>query len=148
MNPLSITQENLVVAYDKDYFNDDNDNDLLGFGQIRPLSDSHSELASLYVLPRCRRQGVGQLLIETLLQRHDEKYTPNDDSPAPEVTPVVCLLTLRPTMPLYEKFGFVEVTDTETLPLMLQMEYKAGQALSKVLKNEIVCMERKSPEGG
>ena len=173
MNPLSISKERLLVAFDDDDENENaaatststssssssNNNSvgskerLLGFGQIRPLDDLHSELASLYVLPNQRGKGVGGSLIQELLSRHD-----NDDNdsaaepgskkigePVDDTPVVVLLLTLRPTMPLYEKYGFEEIVKdemSEIMPLSLQLEYKAGSIVSAFLGNDLVCMKR------
>ncbi|KAL7580013.1 hypothetical protein ACA910_005002 [Epithemia clementina (nom. ined.)] len=150
MNPLSITQAHLLIAKRGEEHvepgNGNEDNFFLGFGQIRPLTDHFSELASLYVLPQFRRQGIGMAIIQELLARHDGKYqSSHGDAVAIENTtpPRVCLLTIRPTMPLYEKCGFTEVEDISTMPAVLQFEYQAGSVISKILSNKIVCMERK-----
>jgi GNAT superfamily N-acetyltransferase len=134
MNPLSVSTEFLLVAA-----NDDAPDTVLGFGQIRPLDGSdYTELASLYVFPDHRRQGIASALIESLLERQQQA----DSSSS------VCLLTLRPTMPLYEKFGFGIVDpkrndDTwKTLPQTVRLEYQAGSLLSLVLGNDLVCMVR------
>ena len=146
MNPLSISEEHLVVARsarsnisDKE---DDSEESFLGFGQIRPLTDAYSELASLYVLPQFRRRGIGMALTQELLNRHDAKFGKVNES----VLPQVCLLTLRPTMKLYEKCGFREVKDMSTMPTMLQLEYQIGLIVSKLLSNELVCMSRPKEE--
>eukprot|EP00527_Entomoneis_sp_CCMP2396_P007483 CAMPEP_0198151608 /NCGR_PEP_ID=MMETSP1443-20131203/56265_1 /TAXON_ID=186043 /ORGANISM="Entomoneis sp., Strain CCMP2396" /LENGTH=244 /DNA_ID=CAMNT_0043817335 /DNA_START=36 /DNA_END=770 /DNA_ORIENTATION=- len=174
MNPLSITAKHLLVAYNYDAVGDnscDNDNyiknhQLLGFGQIRPLSLEYSELASLYVIPNARHQGVATALTQELLQRHYCQQQKQHENPAAAAaTPsTICLLTLKPTMPLYQKFGFrqvffpndadavaegddngndVQFNSSSMLPQAIQMEYKAGQFLSKFLGNELVCMELK-----
>jgi ribosomal protein S18 acetylase RimI-like enzyme len=67
MNPLSISEQTLLVAYD------DDTQDLVGFGQIRPLSAEYAELASLFVLPEKRKQGIGSSLVDALLERFDSQ---------------------------------------------------------------------------
>jgi ribosomal protein S18 acetylase RimI-like enzyme len=162
MNPLSISKEHLLVAFDEDADAKDTAAGsiprLLGFGQIRPLDNnnnnnnnnsSYSELASLYVLPNQRGQGIGGALIQELLSRHDNAKQPNtrkgddDDDDAR----VVVLLTLRPTMPLYEKYGFAIVNSNQMseLPRSLQLEYQAGCIVSTFLGNDLVCMKRQRP---
>lgn len=134
MNPLSVSTEYLLVAAAED-----EPDAVLGFGQIRPLDGTdYTELASLYVFPDHRREGIASALIESLLERQQQA----DDASS------VCLLTLRPTMPLYEKFGFGAVDpkrDDDTwkaLPQTVRLEYQAGSLLSLFLGNDLVCMVR------
>ena len=138
MNPLSISTKTLLVAYDSDANSDD---DLLGFGQIRPLDNQWSELASLYVLPEFRTKGIGSALVQQLLEDHDD-----DDSSSSSQSKSVCLLTLRPTISFYEPFGFSTVTneDTKELPVSIQVEEQIGRGISKLLGNELVCMVRRT----
>jgi GNAT superfamily N-acetyltransferase len=129
MNPLSVLQKTLLVAYDETAA----ESPLLGFGQIRPLDDSYSELASLYVLSDHRHQGIGGAIVESLMKQHVESCSSCTK---------VCLLTLKPTTPFYEKYGFQVASDEQRkqLPSSLQMEFKVGMALSAVLGNDLVCM--------
>ena len=127
MNPLSVSQKNLLVAYDETAA----ESPLLGFGQIRPLDDSYSELASLYVLPEHRHQGIGGAIVESLMKRHAESTWTK-----------VCLLTLKPTASFYAEYGFQVACEEQRkqLPSSLQMEFKLGTALSAVLGNDLICM--------
>lgn len=132
MNPLAVSQDRLLVAFD-----DDEDERLLGFGQIRPLSDVYSELASLYVMPENREQGIGGALVQQLLLRHEEQ----------EEATQVCLLTLRPTSGFYEKYGFEVLDEKEmksSMPSSFQFEYAAGSVVSSLLGNGLVCMVRRT----
>lgn len=126
MNPLSISKRTLLVAQS-------DDGSMVGFGQIRPLDGVYSELASLYVDPEHRQQGIGSALVEKLLQRHDA------DLMAP---PRVCLLTLQPTTTFYERHGFMVHTCIDDLPASLQFEFTAGSLVSTFLGNDICCMVR------
>jgi len=156
MNPLSLSSQTLLVATttNKNNYTDtaNNTNELIGFGQIRPIAGSDAsvfELASLYVMPDYRRKGIGKGLVQALLARHDT----TDD---PQQTSILCLLTLRPTASFYEPFGFVIVNDDNTgpkslddrstslsqLPFSIQLEHAAGKALSFILGNDLVCMVR------
>lgn len=138
MNPLSISKDNnFVVAFDADK----NDESVVGFGQIRHLDSEYAELASLFVRPEFRQQGIGGKLVEMLLARH---YADGNSIQK------VCLLTLKPTIPFYERHGFQQVTTTERrlLPLSVQLEFVAGRAISSCLGNEIVCMMQKNGPSG
>ena len=160
MNPLSITKERLLIAYDETNIEK---KPLLGFGQIRPLDEddddddgvTYSELASLYVLPDYRKQGIGGRIVQTLLDRHygnmneddieisaDDVDTTTKKERKDNDTNKICLLTLRPTVSFYEPYGFRIATDVERklLPSTIQMEYMAGNALSFILGNDLICM--------
>lgn len=130
MNPLSLSTKTLLVACDDSEVSDS----ILGFGQIRPLgsASAYSELASLYVQPDFRSQGVGSSIVQALIDRH------NQNEPQSQI----CLLTLRSTEVFYKKFGFREATDDEraNLPTAFQFEYQTGTFLSVVLGNDLVCM--------
>ena len=102
---------------------------VVGFGQIRPLTPDYAELASLYVLPEYRKQGIGTALVKELLKCYD----------AEKQEAVVCLLTLRPTIPFYTPHGFRVV---ENIPEPLKFEFKAGSVISTLLGNDLVCMVR------
>ena len=74
MNPLSVSETTMIVA-SCGSDNDNDDGNMIGFGQIRPLDDKYSELASLYVYPPYRNQGVGSEIVSALLSRHDTTNT-------------------------------------------------------------------------
>jgi GNAT superfamily N-acetyltransferase len=148
MNPLAVSQDRLLVA--KVVNAEDNDSSdpidlsvrrLAGFAQIRPLDENLSELSSLYVLPPYRRRGIAAQLISALLARHEDEYKATTQSIGNTArVPVVCLLTLRPTVPLYEKHGF-HVVSKNDLPATLQLEFAAGAVISAVLGNDLVAMK-------
>jgi N-acetylglutamate synthase-like GNAT family acetyltransferase len=131
MNPLSISQDRLLVAFD-----DSDERSLLGFGQIRPLDGVFSELASLYVKPENRQQGIGGAMVQQLIRRHDQSESPT----------TVCLLTLSSTSTFYEKHGFELMDEVEiqsTMPSSFRFEYAAGSVVSSLLGNGLVCMIRR-----
>ena len=145
MNPLSVSEETLLVAHNSE---EEEENDrVLGFGQIRSLDASYAELASLYVLPSHRGQGIGTAMVQELLQRFDDD---DDDDSSTTTTNAqkLCLLTLQPTVSFYEPHGFVVVDnaqDHKDLPKSLQLEIQAGTFVSNILGNELVCMVRPNP---
>jgi N-acetylglutamate synthase-like GNAT family acetyltransferase len=141
MNPLSVQAESFLIATTNNSDNDTNpsvSSPGIGFGQIRPLNSDYAELASLYVAPKYRRQGVGSQLVQRLVQQHDKNHA--------DAATGVCLLTLRPTAPFYQPFGFTIVTDKSKvqppLPGALQLEIGLGNIVSTLLGNELICMVR------
>jgi len=134
MNPLSISKEKLLVAYDME----DETDEMLGFGQIRPLKindlNKLYELASLFVFRPKRSSGVGSALVNELLKRFDEDRQNNGN---------ICLLTLKATIPFYLAFGFTVVI-REDIPSPLMLEYTAGNIISNLLGNELCCMIREN----
>jgi ribosomal protein S18 acetylase RimI-like enzyme len=195
MNPLSIRAEHVLVAYDvmddrllnrnSDVCNADSvttsssktTNSLVGFGQLRPLDTNDAgsvdtmELASIYVIPQYRHEGIASQIIQALLARVSVD-TRNDTASTSDNTRIITttttkpviifLLTLRPIIPLYERHGFRVVDpsimsttitrsttttpndnhDMVTVPIQLQIEWIIGSILSKLLGNELVCMVR------
>jgi GNAT superfamily N-acetyltransferase len=167
MNPTSVSEDRLLVAVapspGKDTENggrgaqqEEEDETVVGFGQIRPLDSSYSELASLYVDPAYRGRGIGTKIVRELLRRHDDAVRARRrGSPAggPEPPPgggSVCLLTLQPTAPFYEAHGFRAVSrDSEAfrrMPASVRLEHAAGTALSALLGNQLACMVRDPAE--
>jgi len=135
MNPLSISQDRLLVA-----FGGGSGDKLLGFGQIRPLEGVYHELASLYVSPRYRHEGIGGALVQQLLLRHDIRHE-QDEEPSQ-----VCLMTLLSTTGFYEPYGFEVMDEDEmesSMPSSFQFEYAAGSAVSSLLGNGLVGMIRR-----
>lgn len=126
MNPFSISADRLVVALS-------DDDEPVGFGQLKPLDDETKALASVFVRPENRRQGIARELIAYLLRNEEDSR--------------LCLVTLRPTMRLYESFGFRETTDVARLPKAMQIEYFIGSAVSVLLGNDLVAMTRDSDKG-
>ncbi len=153
MNPYIASRNNLVVMYDDEI--KEKKNNLIGFGQIRPLggptavSDGRStetiqyhELASMYVKPEYRRQGVGTTIVRTLLQRFDCGYPLSTN----QTKHIVCALTLKRTIEFYSKYGF-RVVPQQSIPPPLKLEYQLGNVLSLILGNDLVCMVRENDRG-
>jgi N-acetylglutamate synthase-like GNAT family acetyltransferase len=78
--------------------------------------------------------GVASKLILALLDKHDAEAAGQQ----------VCLLTQRPTTPLYESHGF-QVVKKQDMPKALQVEYAAGSVISAFFGNDLVCMMRCTP---
>mmetsp|Transcript_2691 Transcript_2691/g.3737 ORF Transcript_2691/g.3737 Transcript_2691/m.3737 type:complete len:181 (-) Transcript_2691:161-703(-) len=127
MNPLSISERNLLCSYEVI------SNNLVGFGQVRQLPGGKDyELASLYVKPAYRQQGVGSALVGELLRRFEDEH----------ICGSIFLLTLEPLIGFYEPFGFSVIDDISAAPEQLQFEFKAGSIISMALGNSIKCMCR------
>lgn len=87
INPMDLDWRRFVVAA--------NDQDqMIGCGQLKPHGRDILELASLAVYPEHQGKGVGGALIKYLLK----------DSPRP-----LYLMCESSVGPLYEKFGFREI---------------------------------------
>ena len=91
INPMGLDWKRFIVAV--------NDQDqILGIGQIKPHGNEVLELASVAVYPEYRSQGIARAIIEYLLK----------DSPRPLY--LTCISTLEP---LYQKFGFQAISYDE-----------------------------------
>ena len=94
INPMSLDWRHFVIAVDE------NDR-LVGSGQVKQHGDGSLELASIAVLPEWRKQGVARAIILHLL----------------ETNPRPLYLTCRGRLgTFYEQFGFKEVTASPDLP--------------------------------
>ena len=94
INPLGLDWQRFVVALDE--------NDVvIGCGQLKSHRDGSWELASIVVAPSWRGQGVARAIIEHLL----------NNSPRP-----LWLTCVSPLIPFYTRFGFREVTTPADMP--------------------------------
>ena len=136
MNPLSVAPENFIVC--------ESGSERIGFGQIRELgfrelagADAQLplwELASVYIDDAWRGCGVGSALVTRLLVRH---------ASLGRVAADTYLLTLAPTAGWYERLGFTLVPKADA-PGAMAFELAAGEALSAVLGNQLVCMRMRA----
>ncbi|GKZ00600.1 hypothetical protein MPSEU_001012200 [Mayamaea pseudoterrestris] len=102
------------------------------------------ELASVYVNPDYRQQGLGAEVVRKCLQNHVQ--APVDD-PHEQQRPIqnVYLLSLLERAPWYTKaFGFEIVSDEKDIPKYMQLELAAGRWVAELLGEELCCM-RASP---
>ena len=86
------------------------------------------ELASVYVVPARRREGVGGDLVREVLSQHRRRRRNGGD---------VYVLTLSRTVDWYRSFGFVEETN---VPRPMEFEVAAGSVISKLMGNRLVCL--------
>ncbi len=95
LNPLHLHWQNFILAVSSR-------GELLGCGQIKPHKDGSRELASIYVVPEQRGNGLAQAIIERLLSDH----------PAP-----IWLTCRRELTGFYDRFGFDEIQAVDEMPV-------------------------------
>lgn len=94
INPISLNWCHFILAVDQD-------GKIIGSGQVKPHGDGSLELASIAVLPAWRSQGIARAIIEHLLEQNPGRL----------------YLTCRsPLGPLYQKFGFQAIQNTDMPP--------------------------------
>jgi amino-acid N-acetyltransferase len=93
LNPMSLNWPNFIVA--------EEDDEIVGVGQVKAHGDGSRELASLVVVPARRGFGIGSEVIRTLLASH------------PGVLHLTCRRELQG---YYERFGFRRLDRAEYPP--------------------------------
>ena len=113
INPMDLDWKRFIVAA--------NDQDeMIGCGQLKPHGTDVLELASLAVYPEHQGQGVGRALIESLLK----------GSPRP-----LYLMCESSVGRLYEKFGFREIP-YEEMPRYFQRISKLAGLVTTLARRE------------
>ena len=93
------------------------------------------ELASVWVAPAFRHQGIGTELVRRTLQRHCGGSKGN-------LATNVYLLTLASTAGWYrEQFGFRLVVLPTDIPAQMAWEVQAGKLITGLIGAELVCMQ-------
>lgn len=91
------------------------------------------ELASVYVVPSRRSEGIGRALVRSVLDQHKEFGRANE---------AVYALTLSSTVDWYSQhFGFVSIDDPNDVPKPMAFEVAAGTAITKLMGNQLVCLK-------
>jgi N-acetylglutamate synthase-like GNAT family acetyltransferase len=104
INPTGLDWRRFILAVDEA-------DQMVGCAQVKPHGDGTRELASLAIQPEWRGQGLARLLIEHLLEHN----------------PPPLYLTCRSRLtPLYEKFGFKMLSQTELPPYFKRIARLAG----------------------
>jgi N-acetylglutamate synthase-like GNAT family acetyltransferase len=94
INPMGLNWRRFILAVDQN-------DDLIGCGQVKPHADGSRELASIAVVPEWRSRGVARAIIEYLLEQYPGKL----------------YLTCRSQLgPMYQKFGFEAQDQAEMTP--------------------------------
>jgi N-acetylglutamate synthase-like GNAT family acetyltransferase len=113
INPLGLDWKRFVVAVNEQ-------DEILGCGQLKPHGRDVYELASLAVYPGQQGKGVARLIIEHLLK----------DSPRP-----LYLMCESGLGPLYERFGFRPIP-YEEMPRYFQRISKLAGLVTTLAQRE------------
>lgn len=106
INPMGVDWKRFVVAVN-------DQDDILGIGQLKPHGKDILELASIAIYPEYRGQGIARAIIEHLLK----------DSPRP-----LYLMCESKNGALYDKFGFREIPYKEMPRYFQRISRLAGLA--------------------
>jgi N-acetylglutamate synthase-like GNAT family acetyltransferase len=114
INPLGIDWERFLIAVDQE-------NRLIGCGQVKLHRDGSSELASIAVTPSWRGQGIARALIERLVATHDRPL----------------YLTCRSHLGhFYERFGF-RVIPLAEMPAYFRRVYRLFLLLTRFSRGRV-----------
>ncbi|KAA8496498.1 hypothetical protein FVE85_0227 [Porphyridium purpureum] len=121
MNPTIAGVERFVVAEtaEEGLSDEEGSRKVVGFGQVRPVSDSAQELASVFVEREYRRRGIASAVIQELVTLHAEDERG------------IYLMTLSRTVGLYEALGFRSIPASE-LPLSMRVEFLLGRVVARI----------------
>ena len=109
LNPRNLKWQNFLVA--------EQDGKVVGIRQVKVYEDGTREIASGFVLPEYRRQGISAQLMKALLAR--------------ETGPLYTMVNEK-RAPYYEQFGFRRV-DVNQLPSDFRKEYKIGRIVTTLM---------------
>lgn len=109
LNPRNLNWERFLVA--------EKDGQVIGIRQVKLYPDGTREVASGFVLPEYRRQGISARLMEELLAR--------------ETGPLYTMVNEKRAR-YYEQFGFQRV-DINQLPADFLMEYRIGRIITSLM---------------
>jgi N-acetylglutamate synthase-like GNAT family acetyltransferase len=124
INPRNLYWENFLVA--------EEDNQIVGIRQVKVYAQGTREVASGFVLPEYRRQGISARLMNEILAR--------------ENGPLYLMCRDRQA-PYYEQFGFRRA-DVNQLPPDFRKEYRIGRIVTSLMsifrkdKVRIIPMKR------
>ena len=109
INPRNLHWQNFLVA--------EENGQVVGIRQIKVHSQGTREVASGFVLPEYRRQGISERLMNELL--------------APETGPVYTMVNEK-WAPYYERFGFRRVDESQ-LPADFRKDYRIGRIVTSLI---------------
>jgi amino-acid N-acetyltransferase len=109
LNPRNLHWQNFLIA--------EENGQITGIRQVKVHPQGTREVASVFVLPEYRRQGISARLMEELLAR--------------ETGPLYTMVNEK-RAPYYEKFGFRRVEVNE-LPGDFAREYRIGRIVTALM---------------
>ena len=109
INPRNLHWQNFLVA--------EKDGKVVGIRQVKVYPEGTREVASGFVLPEYRRQGISAQLMKALLAR--------------ETGPLYTMVNEKRS-PYYEQFGFRRV-EMNQLPADFRKEYRIGRIVTTLL---------------
>jgi amino-acid N-acetyltransferase len=118
INPMGLDWKRFIVAVNEQ-------DEMVGCGQLKPHGADILELASIAVSPEYRKQGIARMIIENLL---------TDGSRPVYLT---CVSTIGS---LYEKFGFVSIPYEEMPRYYQRISKLAGVMLNLSNRNETLLV--------
>ena len=109
LNPRNLKWQNFLVAEDS--------GKIVGIRQVKVYEQGTRDVASGFVLPEYRRQGISAQLMDALLAR--------------ETGPLYTMVNEK-RAPYYEQFGFRRV-DVGQLPAEFRREYRIGRVVTTLM---------------
>ncbi|HKW60779.1 MAG TPA: GNAT family N-acetyltransferase [Candidatus Dormibacteraeota bacterium] len=119
INPMNLEWPNFLVAEDAGA--------VVGIGQVKTHRDGSRELASIAVVPSRQGQGIGSLIVNSLLERHGDG-----------VLHLTCELR---NQGYYERFGFGRISRKE-FPRYFTRLIPMVNAFARLGGTEIIVMRR------
>jgi N-acetylglutamate synthase-like GNAT family acetyltransferase len=123
INPIGLDWHRFIIAVDQQ-------DHLIGCGQVKPHQDGSLELASIAVQPEWRQRGVARAIIMELLSQHSPPL----------------YLTCRSRLgPFYERFGFNIVSDEKSMPIYFRRIHRlvGWLSLSGLIPTDLLVMQIK-----
>ncbi len=118
INPMSLDWQRFLIAEDNDA--------IIGIGQVKPHGDGSRELASLAVIPERRGQGIASEIIRALLA--------NENSDV--------YLTCRAQLEsFYNRFDFRKIGREEMTPYFRRI-HRIGNFFARLARTEMLVMKR------
>lgn len=119
INPMNLKWPNFLIAEDN--------GTTVGIGQVKAHRDGSREVASIAVVPSRQGQGIGSLIVTSLLERHRDG--------------VLYLTCELKNQGYYERFGFRRISRKEFPPYFARL-MPIVNTFSRLARTEIIVMRR------